>query len=296
MGEATASVEAAAGVEVPVWTHTRPPPDAIAPALNAIWYSSRRVVTLSDLEAVGGGIPAQRIARTLRERDWLRPLRTRGAWSVAHGGSDPATGRIAMYKTLGFEELLARLSTHPDTPAAIAGHSIMEVAQWLKRPTGPTIGMPPRTPVPRCLQDFAVLRWKPQTPLDAADGLPMWTPAILVAYMSAHSARISWEDVGEWLPILCAHVDLDTLIEELDGQPRSAWMKAAFVMWRGERDEAADALVSVAPTSSTGPYKFGVRTQRWGAKTHPRFDVVDYTFVRHWHDPAEHFINFGDTP
>ena len=129
-------------------------------ALNALWYSRKRVVTLLDLEAVSGGIPAQRIARTLRERGWLRPLRARGAWRVAHGGSDPATGRIAIYKTAGFEELLARLSTHPDTPAAIAGHSIMEVVQWLKRPTGLIIAMPPGVAVPQCLGDFGVLRWK----------------------------------------------------------------------------------------------------------------------------------------
>ena len=267
----------------------------MVPALNAIWYSRKCVVTLLDLEAVSGGIPAPQIARTLRERGWLHPLRARGAWRVAHGGSDPDTGRIAMYRTVGFEELLARLSTHPDTPAAIAGCSVMEVAQWLKRPTGLTIAMPPGVAVPRCLRDFGVLRWKPQTPLDAVDGLPVWTPAILVAYMSAHPARLSFEDVGEWLPILCEHVDLDALRGELDGRPRSVWMKAAFVMWRGDTTAAADALASAAPTSSTGPYKFGVPTQRWGAKTHPRFDVVDYTFVRHWHDPAEHFIVFDDT-
>ena len=46
------------------------------------------------------------------------------------------------------------------------------------------------------------------------------------------------------------------------------------------------------PTLTRRAYKFGVCTQRWGGKAHPEFDVVDYTFVRQWHDPAEHFIQW----
>ena len=49
--------------------------------------------------------------RILRERGWLAPMRARGAWQT----------RIwHPCRTSRFEELLARLRTHPDTPAVIA--------------------------------------------------------------------------------------------------------------------------------------------------------------------------------
>ena len=270
---------------IPACHGTRRPPDAMVPALNALWDSGQRVITLADIEAVSDGIPADRVAKTLRERGWLEPLSARGAWLPA---------RWAYCKTVGFEELLARLRTHPDTPAAIAGKSVMEVSGWLKRPTARTVGMPPEELVPRCLQGFRLHRWNPCTPLDIVEGLPVWSPAILVAYMAARPARFDFEDAGEWLPTLCTAVDLDALRGELAGRPRSVWMKAAFVLWRGGCGEASDLIAQAAPKSGRGPYKFGVRTRRWGGRTHPDFDIVDYTFVHDWHDPAEHFIQWDE--
>ena len=276
-------VETVTHPTIPEWSGARRPPDAMVPALNALWHSGQRVVTLADIEAVAGGIPADRIAKTLRERGWLRPLSARGTWRPA---------RWFCGKTVGFEELLARLRTHPDTPAVIAGRSVVEVAGWLKRPTAPAIGMPPDELVPRCLQNYWLHRWSPSTPLDVVEGMPVWSPAILVSYMAAWPAKIGFDDVGEWLPAVCEAVDLDALSGELAGHPRSVWMKAAFVLWRGGCGSAAEVIARAAPESGRGPYKFGVRTQRWGGKAHPEFDVVDYTFVRQWHDPAEHFIQW----
>ena len=276
-------VEAVTHPTIPEWSGARRPPDAMVPTLNALWNSGQRVVTLADIEAVASGIPADRIAKTLRERGWLDPLSARGAWMPA---------RWSYCRTIGFENLLARLRTHPHTSAAIAGRSVLEVAGWLKRPTALTIGMPPAAAVPRCLQVYRLHRWSPSTPFDTVEELPVWSPAILVSYMAAWPAKMGFDDVGEWLPALCGAVDVDALRAELASQPRSVWMKAAFVLWRGGRGHAAEAIARAAPESGRGPYKFGVRTRRWGGKAHPQFDVVDYTFVRQWHDPAEHFIQW----
>ena len=278
---------AAASIDIPDWPGTRRPPDAMVPVLNEIWAGGERVVTIADIAAAGSPIPADRIAKTLRERGWLKPLAARGAWLPA---------RWEFYKTAGFEELLARLRTHPDTPAAIAGRSVLEVSEWLKRPTSPTIGMPPGVLVPRCLQRFELLRWQPRTPLDDVEGLPVWSPAILVAYMAAWPSKFDFDDAGEWLPVLCGAVDTAALRGELAGRPRSVWMKAAFVMWRGGRDDVAAELASAAPGPSSGPYKFGTPTGRWAGRTHSDFDVVDYTFVRDWHDHSDHFIVWGSRP
>ena len=145
---------------------------------------------------------------------------------------------------------------------------------------------PRRTRAPRLAELLAA----PLEPQHAPG--PVWSPAILVSYMAAWPAKIGFDDVGEWLPAVCEAVDLDALSGELAGRPRSVWMKAAFVLWSGGCGSAAEVIARAAPESGRGPYKFGVRTQRWGGEAHPEFDVVDYTFVRQWHDPAEHFIQW----
>ena len=270
------------------WPHTQRPPRALEPIVRDIFANDRRVVTLADLDAWATGIPPQRIARLLRERGWLAPMRTRGAWRppIWYTGN-----------TAGFDELLARLRVRPDTPASIAGHSAMEVRQWLKRPTEPTIGMPPGALVPRCLQGYKLLRWAPRSPLDSVEGIPVWSPATLLAYMASWPTKFGFEDVSEWLDLVCEAVCWDGLMIELDGRPRSVWMKAAFVAWRAGCHQLSSQILGCAPDAGKGPYKFGIPTRRWGSRTYPEFDVVDYVFTRHWEDPDTHFRRWPrDTP
>ena len=262
------------------------PPEVLVPVVAEMVRDGARVVTLGDLARwCGDEAAAGRAARVLREGGWLVPMRARGAWR---------SGVWQFRLTAGFEELEARLRTRPATPAVIAGRSVMEVRGWLKRPTEPTIGMPPGVVVPRCLSGFNLLRWQPKAPLDSVEGLPVWSPATLVAYMAARPARFSFEDVGEWLDLVCGAVGLDGLVCELEGRARSVWMKAAFIMWCGEQPDAASQLSALAPTGARGPYKFGVPTGRWGARTYADFDVVDYIFVRHFELPEAHFIRWDD--
>ena len=263
------------------WPHTRRPPVALEPVVRGIHDDRARVVTLADLDAYATGMAPQRVAKILRERGWLAPMRTRGAWET----------RTVWFTgpTAGFDEMFARLRTHPDTPAAIAGHSAMAVRQWLKRPTERTIAMPPQELVPRCLQEYSLLRWSPRAPLDVIDDLPVWSPATLLAHMSTWPAKCSFEDVGEWLDLVCEAVCWDGLMAELDGRPRSVWMKAALMMWRGEQHQLSSDLLRLAPTGAKGPYKLGIPARRWPGKSYPQFDIVDYVFVRHWEDPAAHF-------
>ena len=245
------------------------------PVVNEIWDNDQRVVTLADLEAFDTGIPAHRAAKVLRERGWLTPLRTRGAWR-------PRTWYQG--QTAGFDELLARLRIRPDTPAAIGGHSAMEVRGWLRRPYELTIAMPPGVLVPRCLQGYRLHRWAPRAPLEVIEDLPVWSPATLLAYMATWPAKISFEDVGEWLRLICGAVDWDQLMAELEDRPRSVWMKAAFIMSYGEQPQLSSELVERAPSGSRGPYKLGVHARRYPGKSYPQFELVDYTFVRNWFD------------
>ena len=85
------------------WPHTRRPPVALEPVVRAIHDGRARVVTLADLDAYATGMAPQRVAKILRERGWLAPMRTRGAWET----------RTVWFTgpTAGFDELFARLRT-----------------------------------------------------------------------------------------------------------------------------------------------------------------------------------------
>lgn len=88
-------------------------------------------------------------------------------------------------------------------------------------------------------------------------GLPMWKPETLLCYMAARPARISWEDVNEWLWALCEHLDLDPLLAELEGSHRAVWMKVGYLADVGERPDIGEALTAAAPAAGRGPYVLG---------------------------------------
>lgn len=275
-------VEATGVVDVAGWPDVGELPAGLVPVVEAMVASGARVVTFGDLaDWCGGEVAVRRAVRVLRERGWLVPMRARGAWRC---------GVWEFHHTAAFDELLARLRTHPATPAVIGGRSVMEVRGWLKRPTEPTIAMPPGALVPRCLGGFNLLRWQAQAPAESVEGLPVWSASTLLAYMAARPSRFGFEDAGEWLDTVCGAADFEELVCELEQQARSVWMKAAFIMWRGEQPAAAAQLAALAPAGARGPYKFGVPSRRLAGRTYGDFDVVDYVFERHWEPPDSHFV------
>jgi len=275
-------VESAGIVGVGGWSDVGELPVELVAVVDAMVASGARVATVGDLAVwCGGEVAVGRAVRVLREGGWLVPMRARGAWRC---------GVWEFHLTAAFDELLARLRVRPETPAVIAGRSVMEVRGWLKRPTEPTIAMPAGVLVPRCLGGFNLLRWQARAPVGCVEGLPVWSASTLVAYMAARPSRFGFEDVGEWLDAVCGAATVDELVCELGGRARSVWMKAAFIMWRGEQPAVAAELVALAPTGAKGPYKFGVRTGRWAGRTYGDFDVVDYVFERHWEPPDSHFV------
>ena len=220
-------------------------------------------------------------ARALQEAGWLFPMRTRGVW----GFSGVPLGAA---RAPGYLELHARMRVRPDTPACIAGKTVAMLHDWLWRPVGSAIGMPPGARVPRCLDGLIVHRWEPRIGLDRFCRLPMWKPETLLCYMAARPSRISWEDVSEWLWALCEHLDLDLLVAELEGMHRAAWMKVGYLADVGERPDLGEALTAAAPAGGRGPYVLGWRERRWPYSTWespvrvPKYEIVDYLLPVRW--------------
>lgn len=269
---------------LPDWFYGRlgtcPVPDAMVPVVTNLFAKKASVVTLDDLESYGveGWSPSE-MAQVLRRKDWLFPLRCQGAWQFY--------GYSVSLRTPGFAELRARLRVRPNTPACIGGRSVAQAHSWLRRPTGRTVGMPPRVKAPSCFQDYTVCRWEPQIPLDEIEGLPVWKPETLLVFMGARPGSFPWSDIAEWLWEGCEPLEEDLLLNELEGRPRATWIKTAYILDAGERPNLSDTLVKLCPSNAKGPYLFADRTYRYGAlKRTPvwsaKYEVVDYIFPRWW--------------
>ena len=265
---------------VPDWPFTRPVPEALVPVVADLIAKRVQVVTLDDLASyrVEGWSPSG-MAQMLRRKGWTFPLRCRGAWQFYN--------MAVSMRTPGFLELRAWLRVRPDTPVCIGGKSVAQANNWLRRPTGPRVGMPPRARVPCCFQDYTVCRWQPQIPLDEIEGLPVWKPETLLVFMGARPSSFSWEDIAEWLWEACELLDEQLLLGDLEGRPRAAWMKTAYLLEAGERPDLSDTLVKLSPSNAKGRYLFADRTFRHGTlKRTPiwsaKYQVVDYIFPRWW--------------
>lgn len=256
-----------------------PLPQRLVQVVNDLHARGAEVVTVADLARTDTGTSPEDTARALRRAGWLQPLRTRGAWAVDFVASPSHIG--------AFVELRARLRTHPDTPAVIAGKSVALEHRWLRRGVAATIGCPPNYKVPRCLSGYSVCRWEPQIALDSAWGLPMWKPETMLVFMAARPSQFPWEDIAEWLWEACADADGDLVAAELAGRARSTWMKAAYLISEGDRPDIADILLAVAPDGDTGPYLLGHKEKNIGRFAYPpawsaKFQVMDYLLPAWW--------------
>lgn len=254
-------------------------PSRLVPVVNDLHARGSEIVTLADLSRYDTEMSPQDAGRALRRAGWLHPLRTRRAWSVNFVMSPAHLG--------GFRELRARLSTHPDTPVVIAGKSVAQVHDWLRRGTARSIGCPPNYKLPRCLTGYRVCRWEPRIPVDVVWGLPIWKPETLLVFMAARPSQFSWADIADWLWEACDSIDADVLSAELDGRPRSTWVKTGYLLNEGERPDIADLLLESAPSDDTGPYVLGHRERRVGRFIYqpvwsPKFELMDYLLPAWW--------------
>ena len=265
---------------LPDWPYCTSVPAPLRAVVNDLYERQAVVVTLADLAAYDTGRAPERAAGALRRAGWLTPLRAQGVWRVA---------TTPLWGAPGFDELLGRLATVPDTPACIGGRSVPDLRGWLRIRTEPAIGVWPEAKLPRCLDHYVVRRWKPQAPLDSIGGVPAWSADTLVVFMAAKPARFAWSYIGDWLPEGCDHLTADGMLAELQGRPRAVWHKAAYIAHRGERDDIADTALAFAPPGK-GPYPLGVR-HGWHTRPPlwaPRFEVIDNTFPHRWFPKAEY--------
>lgn len=247
----------------------------LAPLLERLELEQPRVVSRNDLELwsreAGIEWPIRVVYQRLRQKGWLLDLKTRGVWEFApaaragaYGSGDPLI------------ELRATLHKDPTAPFSVGAESAAYLLGYAgRRPAVEVIAVPPTVRVPPALRDYRLARWNAHDTPQSRDGLPVWSASTLLAFMAARPAAYhDWPNVGEWLRAAAADASEDSLKSELAERPRSAWARAAYLLARAGRRDAAEALIAAAPPGR-GPYYLGDRSRP--GNRDPVFDVVDST-------------------
>lgn len=252
---------------------TRSIPASTARVLEELELEQPKLVTaalLRDLAARRGvEVPIDELVERLRRHGWLLDLRTRGLWEFA-----PAARAGAIGSGDPFIELRATLLRRPELAVCVAGES----AAWLHglsgRPPGRhVIAASAKLELPPALDTFRAVRHSARLSPAMVDGLPVWRVASLLVQMAARPASYrDWPNVGDWLVDAVARIDTDDIEAELQGQKRSAWARATYLVDRGGRSDWARDVLADAP-GGTGPYYLGPRDRR--GHFDARYDVID---------------------
>ena len=135
------------------------------------------------------------------------------------------------------------------------------------------IATPAGLRIPPALGDYRVIRRAAKLDPEVRNGLPVWGAATLLVAMSHRPASYrDWPNVADWLDQAVSEVSDEELRVELTDEPRSTWMRLAYLLDRGGRSDLANDLAVLAPEGQ-GPYYLGPRDRR--GRHHGGFDVID---------------------
>lgn len=250
-------------------------PAGLAPLLELLELEQPRVVTAEQLDSLmheaGVTWPMHVVAQRLRERGWLLPLATKGVWEFA-----PAARAGAYASGDPLIELRAVLARDPRAPYLVAAESaayLLGLAS--RRPEPECVSAPAYIRLPKSLGVFRVVRWEPRSAPVVREGLPVWSPAVLVAFMASRpSGYYDWPNAGEWLRQAVSSLDADDLAKELEGRSPGSWARAAYLLDKGGAEKRAEAVSRSAPKGA-GPYYLGDRTLP--GRHSAAYDVIDST-------------------
>ncbi len=220
----------------------------IGDALNAA-----RLVLVSRSSLAGFGVERPRwVIETLRRAGAVEPTGTHGVWRFVGGDY-----------WVPDEFIASSLHVNRDSAMSWGRAALPQLMGWTKRFTGLNINVPPAQTVPAPLRSSSrrrqasagVSRWEARAPFWVGRGLPMFAPATELTYIAAHPTHYNLIDLPEFLEPLCALVEIDELLVELEPLPRSSWMRACVLLQYGLRRDLADLAFAKAPPGS-GPYYF----------------------------------------
>jgi hypothetical protein len=253
-------------------------PASLAPILEQLELERPTLVTKDLLrvfvERTGLAYEAGEIARRLQQHGWLLSLRTRGVWEFA-----PASRTGAIGSGDPFIELRATLLKRSNLAVRVAYDSATWLHKFsLRMPRKHVLAIRKDLAIPHALRGFRITRrWANLAPV-LIQGLPVWrVESLLVLIGVQPSSFRDWPNMSEWLGRACERLERGLVIHELEGRPRSAWMRTGYVLAHGGADGIADAVRVNAPPGR-GPFYLGKRDAEGRYDRH--WEVVDSLLSR----------------
>lgn len=238
-------------------------PSAMAPIVEQFEVDGDRVVSVSRIEQalreLALDLEPREVGYRLQREGWLGSLRTQGAWEflpAARGGAYSAGDR--------FIEFRAQRAVDPSWPGVLAMESTASVLGLAQRiPESEVLALPPNELPPKVFAgQWRVVRLAlPGEGLTVVQNLPTWNLEGLLAGISARPA--SYRDMpglAQWLPEAVGQVEIGGLLSALEGLPRAACQRAAYLLGLGGNQSASARVLESFPPRHLawlGPRKRG---------------------------------------
>ena len=250
------------------------------------------VVTRADIGAymadVGTNRDVDSTVKQLQRLGWLVPVHIKGAWAYLPPGEQEITDR--------YIDLRAWKARDPEAVFALAGEAAAWHLGYLDREFSgpPAVWLPGETRMPFGLRAYVSevkLGWNAdkikqlvpttqllhQRHLDLtkwAGGLPAFGPEALVVQLSTRVKSFrAWADLVSHIEQLADDSDTERLSQLLSGQSRSAWQRAAYLLYCGGHHDDGLALLARRPTPNMLDVVFGDGDN--AAVWVPEFRIVD---------------------
>ncbi|MGH7572983.1 MAG: type IV toxin-antitoxin system AbiEi family antitoxin [Gemmatimonadota bacterium] len=156
-------------------------------------------------------------------------------------------------------------------------------AAWLHKlsqraPNRHVLAIPSGESLPHALRAFRVTRQWGSLDSIKIQGLPVWRMETLMVLIGAQPQSFrDWPNIGEWLSEACDRLEPELLLLELEGRPRSTWMRTGYILETGGGAAIADRLRELAPPGR-GPFYLGSRDK--GGRYDRRWEIMDSLLYR----------------
>ncbi|MGH7562838.1 MAG: type IV toxin-antitoxin system AbiEi family antitoxin [Gemmatimonadota bacterium] len=248
-------------------------PSSLAPVLEELELERPTIVTKEMLgqlvQRAGLRHDPDEVATRLQTHGWLLTLRTWDSWEFA-----PASRTGPIGSGDPFIELRATLLRRPTFPVVVAYDSAVWLHKLSQRmPNKHVLAIPSGESVPHALRIFRVTRrWGSLGSIKIKD-LPVWQIETLIVMIGAQPLSFrDWPNMKEWLNQAFGRLNQELLLAELDGRPRSTWMRTGYLLETGGAVPIAEHLRRLAPRGR-GPFYLGRRQVK--SQYNKRWEVVD---------------------
>lgn len=268
--------------DVAAMRRTMPTHPANHPAALAAWLRDSGVEIVSARSLGELGVPSPALAlRRLVSTNAVAASLSRGVYTV----NAPFPDRVR-----GDYHLACHLHAHSDSTVSWGPRMVPIEEGWVARACAHQYNVTPGEHVPAFLRKLEnpliIHRWKVKSPFLWYGRTPAWRYETEIVYVAARPRRYPIDEIHDYLWELAHASVAEHLLAELEGQPRSVWMRTCLLLRYGERRDLAELLLSAAPPGK-GPYYFLDRgyTVDWYRRHpphrppiwHPDLEVMDYT-------------------